>query len=53
MGERQIYLDHDHHMMLEAEMFDQLSKAVEDGLISEQEMEDAFLDWLETHRDIQ
>lgn len=39
--------------MLEAEMFDELSKAVEDGLITEEEMETAFLDWLETHRDIQ
>lgn len=52
MSEREIYLDHDHKMMLESEMFDELSEAVEQGRMTEAEMEDCFLDWLETHRDI-
>lgn len=53
MSEREIYLSHDHRMMLESEMFDELSQAVEQGRMTEEEMEQCFLDWLETHREIQ
>lgn len=52
MSEREIYLSHDHRMMLESEMFDELSQAVEQGRMTEEEMETCFYDWLETHREI-
>jgi len=50
--ERQIYLDHDHHAMLESEMYEELSRAVEQGWMTEEEMECRIIDWVDTHRDI-
>ena len=50
--ERAIYLDHDHHAMLESEELERLCVELDAGFITERELEDQFLDWLDTHRSI-
>lgn len=50
--ERAIYLDHDHHAMLEAEELERLCVELDAGFITERELEDQFLDWLRLHREV-
>lgn len=47
-----IFLDHDHHAMLEAEELERLCIELDAGAITERELEDQFLEWLRLHREL-
>lgn len=50
MTERQIYLAEDLKRSLEGEIWDELDRAYQSGRLSEEEVEQAYLDWQDQHR---
>lgn len=45
-----MFLSHDHRARLESEMFEELCNQVRDGFMTDEEMEESYLEWLRTHR---
>lgn len=51
--ERVMFLAHDIRMTLEAELWQDLEQRYEAGLMTEREVEDAYIEWVSTHREIE